>query len=137
MRTRSEIIESLFEHSKKCNLEAIHYRLIEEAVYSNEWDFMVDYDGCTAVAELHYDYYVFDCFVHDFHWKTGRGGKVADKIFLEMMLRRGLGWYVAYKRYYGVRLTWNLKYKRKHKKYGNVKELTEYMKIFKAIRKIK
>ena len=136
-RSRSEIIDSLFEHSKNCNLDAIHYRLIEEAVYSNDWDFMADYDGCTAVAELHHDFYVFDCFVHDFHWKTGRGGKVSDKIFLEMMLRRGLGKYIAYKRYYGVRLAWALKYKNQHKKKGNVRELTEYMSIFKAIRKIK
>lgn len=137
MRTRAEIIESLFTHAKNCNLDAIHYRLIEEAVYSKEWDFIVDYNGCTSVAELHYDFFVFDCFVHDFHWITGRGGKVADKIFLEMMLRRGLGRYIAYKRYIGVRLAWALKYKKHHKLNGNVRELTYYMKIFKAIRKIK
>lgn len=136
-RTRGEIIESLFNHAKACNLDAIHYRLIEEAVYSKEWDFMVDYDGCTGVAELHHDFYVFDCFVHDFHWRTGRGGKVADKIFLEMMLRRGLGRYIAYKRYIGVRLAWNLIYKKQHKKKGNINELTYYMNVFKAIRKIK
>ena len=42
MRTKGEIIDSLFTHAKNCNLDAIHYRLIEEAVYSKEWDFMVD-----------------------------------------------------------------------------------------------
>ena len=136
-RTRSEIIASLFTHAKNCNLDAIHYRVIAGAVYSNDWDFMTDYNGCTSGAALHYDFFVFDCFVHDFHWITGRGGKVADKIFLEMMLRRGLGKYIAYKRYIGVRLAWALKYKKHHKNKGNVKELTYYMKIFKAIRKIK
>ena len=122
------------EHYRECNLKPIYQILVEEALESDEWDFMTDYNGCTAVSELHYDYYVFDCFVHDFLWITGRGGKIADKIFYDLMIARGLGKYIAKKRYIGVRIAWNTVYRWKHKFNGNVRPHTYGMELYKDLK---
>lgn len=140
--TREEIQKDIIRnriraHYSLYNLEDIQIAIIEDALTSDEWNFLTDYDGCTAVSEFHYDKYVFDCFVHDYFWITGRGGKLSDKIFYDLMLKRGLGKYVSMKRYIGVRLSWKLFYKWKHLKNGNVRPLTYNMKLYKDLKGLK
>ena len=129
MKTEKQLaIEELLEQIEFYNLNYIQERLIMEAIWSDEWDMIKQYDGCTAVPEFHINKYVFDCFVHDFHWQSGRGGKVADQIFYSLMIARGFPKFKAKKRYLGVRIAWHLWYKWKHKKKNNVKPLTLGMK---------
>lgn len=133
------IKEKIRCYYKQCNVPYLYQMLIEEALESTEWDFMDpnQYDGCSGVSEFHYDQYPFDCLVHDFHWRTGRGGIVADSIFKDNMEFRGLAPIVIKKRYLGVRFFWGIFYKWKHKLNKNVKPLTPAMKLYKDIKGIK
>lgn len=127
---REQTIRELEEQFVFFDLTYLQEQLILEAINSKEWDLVADYDGCTGVPEFHINKVIFPCFVHDFHWQSGRGGIVSDRIFYEMMLAQGFPKWKARKRYLGVRLAWNLVYKWKHKRKCNVRDLTNYMKIW-------
>jgi hypothetical protein len=126
------------EHVKKTEIQRIKdtfhlYNLpkefadiILEALYSTEWDWFTDCDGCTGVPDLTYLKYHPACIVHDYFWVTGRGGKVSDKIFFKLMLLYKKGWTVSLARYTAVKLAWVGWYKWKHKLNGNVRPLSDF-----------
>jgi len=131
-----EQIEKIRAFYKLCEVPYLYELLIEEAITSEEWDFMNpdDFDGCTGAPELHYDGYPFDCLVHDFHWKTGRGGLISDKIFKDNMKFMGRSKSIIRKRFFAVRTAWLSYFKWKHKFAGNVHELTPAMKMYRDIK---
>lgn len=114
---------------------SLQKELIFEAIKSNEWALKTDYDGCTGVSDLNHLGFPFDCLVHDFHWITGRGGALSDKIFYDLMIARGVPKWRARKRYLGVRLGWFGFYKWKHLTKGNKRENTFFMEKFKNKKK--
>lgn len=130
-----EQIEKIRAFYKLCEVPYLYEMLIEEAITDTKWDFTNPdhYDGCTGVPELHYDGYPFDCLTHDFHWKTGRGGIIADNIFRDNMRFMGRSEAIIKKRFNGVRFFWKIWYKWKHKFNGNIHELTPAMKLYKDI----
>jgi hypothetical protein len=129
------LIQETLEYARLIKLNSVLMDCLKEALYSTEWDFTNPdhYDGCTGVDELHYNAYPPDCLIHDFHWKTGRGGIVADSIFKDIMKAMGRSNRIIKKRYKGVRLGWMFFYKWKHKLNGNVQELTNAMKVYKIL----
>lgn len=110
------------------NLSGIQEQLVIEACISDEWDIKKDFDGCTSVSDLLHLGYPIDCLRHDFDWITGRGGKLSDQIFYDLMIARGVSKWRARKRYLGVRLAWFGWYKWKHR--NNKRPPTEAMKLW-------
>jgi hypothetical protein len=136
---KEEIRNEIRTYVKLCKMPYIYEMLIEEAITSTEWDFTDpdDYDGCTGVSELHFSRFPPDCLTHDFHWKTGRGGMISDKIFKDIMKLMGRPCRIIKKRFYVVRIAWMIFYKWKHKWNGNVKELTLAMKLYADLKNLK
>ena len=64
-------------------------------------------------------------FIHDWMYRTGMGGLESDVIYREIMILGGISKFKAYRRYYVIRVAWLLYFKRKHKKSGNVRDLSD------------
>jgi hypothetical protein len=98
-----------------------------EALHSKKWDWYYDMDGCTGVPDYWPTIYSPECLGHDYPWVTGMGGKESDVIFKALMKAyckpKGFRW----RRYKGVRFAWIFKFKRHHKKKGNIRPLTPAM----------
>jgi hypothetical protein len=136
---KEELRNEIRTYVKLCKMPYIYEMLVEEAITSTEWDFTdpEHYDGCTGVSELHFSQFPPDCLAHDFYWRTGRGGVVADRIFKDIMKLMGRSCRIIKKRYTGVRIAWFGWYKWKHKFNKNVQELTPAMKLYADVKGIK
>jgi hypothetical protein len=109
----------------KYKIPITYRQLILTALDSQEWVWYKDCDGCTGVPDLTYMTYHPACIVHDYLWVTGRGGKVADKLFYNLMLLYQKGSTVSRVRYIAVRIAWLGYYKWKHKFNKNVKPMEQ------------
>lgn len=69
------------------NIDKKFQDLVLEVIYSDEWNWWEDMDGCTKVNDLSPTRYAEPCLVHDWFWRTGRGGIVSDKIFRKLMIQ--------------------------------------------------
>jgi len=88
------------------------------ACYDDSWNPKLDFDGCTTIQDLKQP--CGPCFVHDWMWKTGQGGKVSDKLFYHILIATGCAKWKAKLMYCLVRIGWAIKYKRFHLKNRNV-----------------
>ena len=91
-----------------------------DAVDDEAWDFSKDYNGCTAVQDFFHPSPA--CWIHDYLWLTGMGGRVADRIFYELMILEGMSRFKARRRYVLVRIGWVAFYNFKYKLKGNKKK---------------
>lgn len=105
------------------------WELLIEALESEEWNPSEDFDGCSIVQDRLHP--CLACFVHDFHWRTGRGGAVSDKIFYDIMLLDGTPKGQAKRRKIAVRIGWVFWHSWKHYFNRNVNDLTYYMNMYK------
>lgn len=94
--------------------------IAEEAIYSTEWQ-PLTYDGCTVVQDTYHP--CLPCFIHDYLWRTGRGGKVSDQIFYDLMILDGTNKVKAWCMWFGVRMTWTFIFQWK---YGKLKHNMGY-----------
>ena len=98
-----------------------------EAVDSKEWDYKEEYNGCTIVQD--YLHPSPACWIHDYTWITGMGGKDADRLFLKLMLLEGMPKFKALRRFSLVRIGWftyfNFKYKLQKNKRGNTSKMND------------
>lgn len=85
-------------------LKTLWTNIILEAFDSERWNVIRDYNGCTAVEDMFHPCPA--CFVHDYSWLTGMGGKVADNVFYGLMLAEGMNKSKAYRRWFAVRVGW-------------------------------
>lgn len=119
------------EHLRRlCNVFGMgkHVKeLITEAVKSEAWDSTLDYDGCTIVQDMYHP--CISCFLHDYLWRSGQGGKHSDALFYEIMLIEGMPIKKAKRRWFAVRTYW-LFYKRWF--YVSKRNLNEYSPAFEA-----
>jgi hypothetical protein len=92
--------------------------LIEEAMTSNLWNPTMDYDGCSFVQDVYHP--CVSCFIHDYLWRTGQGGKKSDEIFYYLMLEEGIYKNRAKRRWLAVRIGWVFYYKWIHIKKRNL-----------------
>ena len=86
--------------------------LLEEALTSEDWDPTMDYDGCTACQDMYHP--SISCFLHDYLWRTGQGGKESDELFYLLMLKEGMLPRMAKRRWLAVRIAWLFYYKWYH-----------------------
>lgn len=86
--------------------------LLLEAVDSNKWNALKDYNGCTLVQDDSQP--SIACFIHDYCWISGMGGKIADNVFYNVMLSTGVKRAKAKRRFIGVRIGWALYFKWKY-----------------------
>ena len=92
-----------------------------DAVDDSSWSFQKEYNGCTAVQDLFHPDPA--CWIHDYTWLTGMGGRKADRIFYELMLLEGMPKFKARRRYVLVRIGWMAFYNFKYRIKGNRKEV--------------
>lgn len=81
------------------------------------------YDGASIVTDVSHP--AIWNFIHDWMYRTGMGGLESDVIYRELMILGGISKVKAYRRYYVIRVAWLLYFKRKHKKSGNVRDLSD------------
>ena len=102
--------DELYTHFLKQSL-AKGYDLseIRTAVYSDGWDPMTEYNGCTMVQDPIHPFW--PCFKHDYNWIVGGGGIEADREFYEDLKAAGFLNIEARIWFLGVRIGWVLWYK--------------------------
>ena len=82
--------------------------------FKDSWDPINDFDGCTAVQDFNHP--DLSCFIHDWLWRTGKGGKFSNKLFYKIMRWEGMEESVARRRYIAVSIMWNIWYRFKKRK---------------------
>lgn len=103
------------------NLDAVFFELLDEIFKSKFWK-IYGYDGASIIEDEYHPRFAY--FVHDYMWRTGAGGIESDKIMKGLLILTGDSKVSANKKYLGVRIGWLLKYKRKHKRNNNIRELS-------------
>lgn len=116
--TKSDFNRHLKNLASKFGLGKEFKQLVELALLDECWDPLVDYDGCTLVQDVYHP--CLSCFLHDYLWNTGQGGKEADALFLWVMKKEGLNHAKAHRRYAAVRFYWLFWSKWKHLAQRNV-----------------
>jgi hypothetical protein len=113
--------------------QCAHYKLPPEvlaicydACNSIMWNPTTDYDGCTVVQDRHHLY--LPCFIHDYMWVTGMGGKESDELFYKLLKATGMTSRKSKLWYLGVRIGWILGYRRMYIRNRNINPFTENVK---------
>jgi hypothetical protein len=101
---KTDFNKHLKDLANKFSLGKDFKALVETALLDERWNPLADYDGCTLVQDIYHP--CLSCFIHDYLWNTGQGGKDSDKVFLYLMLTEGLKPAKAKRRYMAVRLYW-------------------------------
>jgi hypothetical protein len=128
--TRSDFNRHLKSLINTFNLGKPFKALVEEALIDDRWDPLRDYDGCTLVQDMYHP--CLSCFIHDYLWITGQGGKDADAVFKFLMETEGLAPKKIKRRWFAVRIYWLVWSKWKH--LGN-RNVNPYSPEFKAVLK--
>ena len=91
-----------------------------------QWD-IFNMDGCTLAADYWPTKWAPSCTPHDFHFITGRGGWLSNRIFTEINKCYAMPPSQVKARHFAVTAGWWLWYKWKHLKAGNVNKITPAM----------
>jgi hypothetical protein len=120
----------LINLANKFNLGIEIKSLVSKALTDTVWAPLLEYDGCTLVQDTYHP--CLSCFLHDYLWTTGQGGKDADDLFKYLMLHEGLPLGKVKRRYLAVRLYWLF-----YAKWKNLikRNLNPYSPEFKAVLK--
>lgn len=110
--SKTELADHLHRLASKLNMGIEVKVFISYAITDSRWDVIKDYNGCSVVQDLHHP--CLSCFVHDYLWLTGQGGKDADYLFYKLMLLEGASKNKAKRRWFAVRVAWLTYYKWKH-----------------------
>lgn len=121
--TKEELKEHLLRQCNHYDLTSEILLLMHEAVDSERWNPIDDFDGCTVVQDRHHPF--LPCFIHDYMWVTGMGGKEADRLFYYLIKDCGLKTYKTKIWYLGVRIGWIVGYRYLHLKKRNVRPFSE------------
>jgi hypothetical protein len=104
--TLAELCEMLVRQAEG---KGFNYLDIVSMVYSNKWNPIEDFDGCTLVSD-HLQPFL-PCFIHDYRWAVEGGGKHTDIEFRDNLLKFGFPKWKANVYYVAVRLAWVTYYK--------------------------
>lgn len=102
--TKSDFAAHLKKLANTFNLGLPIKQLIDSALLDERWDPIKEYDGCTLVQDMYHP--CLSCFIHDYLWNTGQGGKEADRLFFWLMYKEGLNENKVKRRYLAVRIYW-------------------------------
>lgn len=114
-------------------LKSLWINIVNDAIVSDLWDPIEDYNGCTALQDFtHPDP---ACFVHDYMWICGYGGFKADKIFKALMKAQGrTKWSYSFRRF-AVSVGWSVYYMWKNIFNRNVNPYTKnILKLYKYVK---
>ena len=132
LQTRKEIIREaktrVVASFDVYNVPYVYQEMILESFDARDWDIM-KMDGCTGVFDYWPNKMSPACTPHDFQFTSGRGGHVSNVLFYEVCKMYTLPAAKSYRRYIGTRIGWALWFKWKHKRAGNVKPITEKMRL--------
>jgi len=128
--SKTEFNTHLKSLANKFDLPVPIKALITAALLDERWDPLQQYDGCTLVQDMYHP--CLSCFIHDYLWISGQGGKDSNKVFFYLMLKEGFSESKAKRRYYGVSL-----YCLFYAKWAHIinKNLNPYSKEFKDVLK--
>jgi len=112
--TRDQMFDHLRSQAEMYGYDNDEIETIKAMVFHDEWNPMLEFDGCTAVSDVLHPF--LPCFKHDFNWRVFGGGKWADVEFKSDLIRCGVKPFKAWRWYTGVRVAWNLYFKWKKKK---------------------
>ena len=121
--TKSQLADHLKKMSQELDLDKEIRILIEAAIGDLRWNPIKDFDGCSAVEDLYHP--SLSCFIHDYLWKTGQGGREADRLFYLLMLVEKTHKAKARRRWLGVRVAWFAYFKWYHFVKRNVNPYSE------------
>lgn len=121
--TKTQLKTHLSKLINAFNLDKTIKALVEKAILSENWDVTLDYDGCSIVQDLYHP--CLSCFIHDYLWKSGQGGKESDELFYYLMLAEGTDLARAKRRWFFVRVGWIFYYRWVHLKNRNINPYTE------------
>lgn len=128
--TERELKDTIIIHLNRIDTNPLFKRmwkdLVNEAFESKDWKVISDYNGCTMLQDFFHPCPA--CFVHDYMWVTGHGGRMSDRIFKACMKAEGMSNYSSNVRWFGVRLGWIFGYYWKYKLKGQLKKPTDAMK---------
>ncbi len=116
--SKDTLYEVLFENSKQMGLPEWINQLLELSKTDISWNPITDFDGCTAVQDMYQP--DIACFIHDWLFHSDKGGIIANKIFLAIMLAEGYKPRVANRRYRVVNVAWFIYFKHKKRKQSNI-----------------
>lgn len=105
--------------------KAVILESFDEGLKGN-WDIW-NMDGCTLVKDYWPNKFSPSCTPHDFHYLTGRGGWLSDRLMTEINKCYALPPSVVKIRFWGVRIAWTLWFKWKHLFKRNVNLYTPAM----------
>jgi len=124
--TKTQLADHLKKMSQKLDLHKEIRILIETAMGDLRWVPIKEFDGCSVVQDLYHP--CLSCFIHDYLWKTGQGGREADELFYLLMLAEGTPKGRANRRWFAVRTAWFFYYKWSHFVKRNVNEYSSEFK---------
>ncbi len=100
----------LFDHLRvQCFVYGYNVELLEEAIESNAWNPVKDYNGCNVVQDDLHPFY--PCFIHDWRWITFDYEKTWDIEFKRNLLKFGYSVLKSEVYYIMVRCGWLFYYK--------------------------
>lgn len=102
--SKTELSEHLSRVASRLNMGIDVKILIQKGMTDVKWNPMKDFNGCSVVQDLFHP--CISCFVHDYLWITGQGGKDADYIFYKIMILEGTPKAMAWRRWFAVRVAW-------------------------------
>ena len=82
--------------------------------FKDSWDPITEFDGCTVVQDFNHP--DLSCYIHDWLWRTGKGGDFSNKLFYKIMLWEGVPKAQAKRRFIAVKIMWNIWYQYKKRK---------------------
>lgn len=102
--TKTAFNAHLHDLANKLNLGAPIKSLIKASLLDERWDPLLHYDGCTLVQDMYHP--CLSCYLHDYLWFTGQGGKDTDAVFKYVMLAEGMPKAKVKRRWLAVRIYW-------------------------------
>lgn len=132
--TKSELGEHLYRVASRLDMGIEVKELIRYAITDPRWNPMESYNGCTAVQDLLHP--CVSCFLHDYLWITGQGGKDSDYLFYKIMLLEKTPKAKADRRWFAVRVAWLTYFKWKYFANRNVNEYSDsFLRVLDKFRK--
>jgi hypothetical protein len=124
--SKFEMAEHLYRVASRLNMGTEVKELIRSAMTDVRWNPREDFNGCSVVQDIYHP--CVSCFIHDYLWITGQGGKDADYVFYELMLMEGMSRDKSGRRWFAVRVAWLFYFKWKYLATRNVNEYTDHFK---------
>jgi hypothetical protein len=123
---KTHLADHLKELTHQLSLGKEIRHLIEASMVNPHWDPINEFDGCSVVQDTYHP--CLSCFIHDYLWRTGQGGKESDELFYLLMLAEGTSKARAKRRWLAVRLGWLFYYKWNHISMRDVNAFTDEFK---------